>query len=148
MDWCIRKSSILFIASSLLTSVTYADELLLTKSVEQLTNDVKLACPNLWEDLGIKMNDGATSGGASIWGINEAVESDQDDYSTFVSNLPNGSSATADFEDIDRILTHCTSARTALLSLFYSNLPQEVVATAYRWILGRRYSPHRPTRCS
>ncbi len=115
------------VVSALLLNVvftaTHASEPL-TESVEELVQKVEVACPKIWEDLGQEI-DASLQG--SLWDANDPA--DQVAYLGFLENQ-NGAPAdpVAAPADTATIVANCTAARTALLSKFYSKLPQDVVA--------------------
>jgi len=128
----------LIISLSLSSTVSFASQEL-TESVEQLVQNVELACPTVWEDLGVKIvNEGST---ATLWDSSNSA--DQDSYINFhlsKTSTPD-SLTTAEQNEVlsntDIVVADCTAARTALLSKFYSNLPQDVVAA----MAGLDYEP-------
>ncbi len=99
----------------------------LSDSVDTLLEAVEYACPNTWEDLGEKIPENLPS---IIWGNS----TDQANYATYYANLPSTPDSLSDSQrdaalaDNETIISECTSARTKLLSKYYSNLPQDVVA--------------------
>lgn len=114
-----------FLAFSTSFSAGASDIPELTTSVEDLTQGVESACPKLWEDLGEPINTEFTG---DVWASapdefsgDDAIEQDKSAY-------VDSQGAAGDLTNIEQIAANCTAARTALLSKFYSNLPQDVVA--------------------
>jgi len=133
-----KKAFLLGFSLSLASTASFASQEL-TESVEQLVQNVESACPTVWEDLGTKIvSDGLTS---ALWDSTDTA--DRDSYITFhlgkastPSTLTTAQQNQA-LSDIDIVVADCTAARTALLSKFYSNLPQDVVAA----MAGLDYEP-------
>lgn len=91
--------------------------------VEQLISDMQRACPEIWQDLKVRIDPETT---VNLWADNEADKSDYTDYLQENGELP--PEGTPYFSDNNMIAAHCTAAQTLLLSKYYSNLPQQVVA--------------------
>lgn len=111
-------TSLLILASNSI----HADEL--TTSVQQLTQEVQQACPTVWEDLGATIDPEAVN----IWNEGEIGDNDKSAYIEYLASKNRPIDPETSYSNIDTIVANCTEARTALLSRFYSNLPQDVVA--------------------
>jgi len=101
----------------------------LTESVEQLVQNVEAACPVIWEDLGEKIESEVST---DLWDASNTSDSAAYiAYHTSKDSTPEElteEQKTAALSNNSVVIADCTSARTALLSKFYSNLPQDVVA--------------------
>lgn len=139
---CIRNSALLSLIVLQPIHVTNADNVVFTgvpttEQMQALEEQVRGACPKIWEDLGTDIPNGE----ANIWGLESDPETqdDKNQYLNFISQLiveagdevvyPDDGPESDPLINVSLIRVHCTSARAALLNFFYSNLPQDVVVS-------------------
>ncbi len=110
------------------TSIHANDIDLLSVQSEKLFGDFQKSCPSIWEDLGSKINETEANAIAQAWSTADPNSTDENvigiisDKDQFIQQTSAPAPITA-----ASIIHHCTIARTALLSKYYSNLPQNVV---------------------
>lgn len=130
----VRTSLQILAFTGLVSLTSHLHSQSLTESVDDLTQSLAKACPKIWEDLGEKM-DSDFAGDPWVQTGDDAAALEEADKADYISHLASVNEAPADeaaetlaLAEISVIVGHCTAARTALLSKYYSHLPQDVVA--------------------